>query len=111
MTRVAAGSSPPWASARVNEVILQVRVQPRARGQGIVGIIGDRLKLAVTAAPAAGRANAAVLAMIACLAEVPPSAVTVVRGASSRDKTIRIAAADPARILGRLRDAGACART
>ena len=105
-------AAPSWADARTNEVILHVRVQPRARRQGIVGVVGQRLKLCVTAAPAAGRANAAVLAMIARLAQVPPSAVTVIRGTSSRDKTIRIAAVEPVVALGRLRDAvGACATT
>lgn len=86
-----------WADARTNEVILHVRLQPRARREGIVGVVGQRLKLCVTAPPEAGRANAAVLTMIARLTEVSATAVTIVRGASSRDKTIRIAAAEPGR--------------
>jgi uncharacterized protein (TIGR00251 family) len=102
--------SPPWAEARAGQVILQLRVQPRARQQGIAGVVGHRLKLRVSAAPEAGRANDAVLTMIAQIAEVPPTAVTVIRGAFSRDKTIRIATGEPVVTLERLQGAiSACA--
>jgi uncharacterized protein (TIGR00251 family) len=100
----------PWAEVRTGEVILRLRVQPRARQQGIAGVVGQRLKLRVCAAPEAGRANDAVLTMIARLAKVPPTAVTVIRGGLSRDKTIRIATGEPAVTLDRLHGAiSACA--
>jgi uncharacterized protein (TIGR00251 family) len=102
--------SPPWADLRAGEVILHLRVQPRARQQGIAGVVGQRLKLRVSAAPEAGRANDAVLTMIARIAEVPPTAVTVIRGALSRDKTVRIATREPVVTLDRLHGAiSACA--
>jgi uncharacterized protein YggU (UPF0235/DUF167 family) len=48
--------------------------------------------------------------MIARLAKVPPTAVTVIRGVLSRDKTIRIATGEPAVTLDRLHGAiSACA--
>jgi uncharacterized protein YggU (UPF0235/DUF167 family) len=44
----------------------------------------------VTAPPVEGRANAALCRLLAKAAGVPPSAVTVIRGQTGRDKLVRI---------------------
>lgn len=76
--------------AEANEVSLDVLVQPRASRAKVGPVHGDRLKLAVTAPPVDGEANAAVIELVAETLEVPRSAVTVTAGTSSRRKTIRV---------------------
>jgi uncharacterized protein (TIGR00251 family) len=74
---------------------VDVIVQPRASRSGVVGVHGDRLKIAVTAPPVDGEANAAVIAVVAAALGVPKRDVAVVRGATGRRKTLRIAGVDP----------------
>ncbi len=69
----------------------QVRVQPRAKKNAIVGDLGGALKLALTAPPVEGRANEACIAFLAELLNVPRSSVTIAAGQSSRNKVIRVA--------------------
>jgi uncharacterized protein len=71
-------------------VSLDVLVQPRASRAKVGPVHGDRLKLAVTAPPVDGEANAAVIELVAAALGVARSAVTVTAGASSRRKTIRV---------------------
>lgn len=70
--------------------LLAVRAQPGARRSGLVGVHDGQLKLAVNAPPDAGRANEALLALAAKLFGLRPSAVTLVRGHSSRQKVLRL---------------------
>ncbi|MGE0405834.1 MAG: DUF167 domain-containing protein [Candidatus Korobacteraceae bacterium] len=67
-----------------------VRVQPRARRNAITGVIGDALKIALTAPPVEGRANHACLEFLAKLLGVPRSSVTIAAGETSRNKVIRV---------------------
>ena len=62
-----------------------------------------RLEIAVTEAPDAGRANAAVLVLLAREWRLPKSALAVVSGAADRHKTISIAG-DPGILIAKLRD-------
>lgn len=74
---------------------LSLKVQPGAKRERLVGRMADgTLKVAVTAAPEAGRANEAVTKLIARTLQVDARAVTVARGAASRSKVIEIAGLD-----------------
>ena len=53
------------------------------------------IRVSVTAAPEDGKANAAVIALLAKTWRVPRRAITVIRGSAARHKTIRIEG-DPA---------------
>jgi uncharacterized protein (TIGR00251 family) len=75
-----------------------VLVQPRASRDRVGPIHDGRLKVAVTAAPVDGAANAAVIAVLAARLGVARGAVTVIAGASSRRKTVRIAGVTRAQI-------------
>jgi uncharacterized protein (TIGR00251 family) len=85
-----------WIEIRPGEIIVRLHVQPRASRRGLSGVVGGRLKARVTAAPTGGRANAAVVELVAEIAGVPKSAVRVAQGVTARDKTLRISTADPA---------------
>jgi uncharacterized protein (TIGR00251 family) len=73
------------------DVLLRVHVQPAAGKTQIMGRHGDALKVKVGAPPEAGRANDAVIALLADVVGVAAAAVTVESGATSRDKRLRIA--------------------
>jgi uncharacterized protein (TIGR00251 family) len=68
-----------------------VKVHPRARKNAITGIVGDALKLALTAPPVEGKANHAVIEFFADLFQISRSSVTIASGETSRNKVIRIA--------------------
>ncbi len=71
---------------------MRVRVQPRASRNRIAGVHGGRLKLQVTAPPVDGAANRAVVELLAEALALPRRLVEVVSGASSREKTVAVAA-------------------
>lgn len=65
-----------------------VRATPKAATDGLREADGV-LKITVTAPPEDGRANKAVRAVLAAALKVPPTSLTLVRGATSRDKLFR----------------------
>jgi uncharacterized protein len=75
-------------------VTLKVRLTPKSSRDEIVGLedfAGETvLKARVLAVPEAGRANAALVKLIAAWLKLPPSSVTVVQGGKSRVKHIAI---------------------
>jgi uncharacterized protein (TIGR00251 family) len=81
---------------------LRLRIQPGASRAGIVGRHGDAWKVRVTAAPEAGRANEAVLRLLADTLSVPRDSVTLVSGHAARDKTVRLDGVGPAQVERRL---------
>jgi uncharacterized protein (TIGR00251 family) len=80
----------------------QVKVQPRAKKNAIVGEVGDALKLALAAPPIEGRANHACIAFLAELLNVPRSSVAIAAGQNSRNKVIRVAGLSAAQVEERL---------
>jgi uncharacterized protein (TIGR00251 family) len=80
----------------------QVRVQPRAKKNAVVGEVGEALKLALSAPPIEGRANQACIAFLAELLNVPRASVTIAAGQSSRNKVIRVAGVSAAQVEARL---------
>jgi len=81
---------------------MRLRVHPGARGDRIVGAHGGALKVSVAAPPERGRANAAVVALLAHALSVPSSAIAIVAGETGRDKVVTVAleAGELARRLG-----------
>ncbi len=70
---------------------LRLRVKPGARKTAIVGVHGGALKIAVAAAPEKGKANRAVVKLLAETFGLPSSAVTIASGETSQDKVAEIA--------------------
>jgi uncharacterized protein (TIGR00251 family) len=81
---------------------IAVRVQPRAGRDEIAGERGGALVVRVTAPPVGGKANEAVRKLIAKRLGVAPGRVSVVRGASSRDKLVEIEGLDDEAVRHRL---------
>jgi hypothetical protein len=65
-------------------------VHPGARRNGVTGVHGDAVKIALTTPPVDGRANEALIAYLADSLRLPKASVTLVTGATSRSKLLRI---------------------
>jgi len=97
---VAAAAS--WYRLLEGALEVRVRVQPRSSRKQIAGVLGDRLKVLVTAPPVDGAANEAVLALLAAGAGLSRRAASIAAGATGRSKTVRLEADDPAAVVARL---------
>lgn len=73
------------ATARIN-----IRLQPRASRNQIVGWHGNALKVQVHAPPVEGAANEALIACLSRALRIAPRALRIVHGQKSRDKLIEI---------------------
>lgn len=69
---------------------LHLRVVPNASRPAITPLEDGRLKVAVTATPEGGKANAAVQEALARALGVAKTRLVLLRGASSRDKVFRL---------------------
>ena len=67
---------------------LKLRVSPGARRPGLAGRHGDAWKVRVAEPPEDGRANEAVLRLLAKMLDVPRASVALVSGHASRDKIV-----------------------
>ena len=76
-------------------VTVDLRVQPRARRAALEAADGA-LKAQVTAPPEDGKANAAVIALLAGEWRLPKSSFDVIKGQTARAKTIRVTGAPEA---------------
>ena len=86
------------AKATAPAVTFDVLVQPRASREKIGPRHDGRIKIAVTAPPVDGEANAAVIEAVAKALGIAKSAVEVVAGASSRRKTLRVSGVTAAQV-------------
>lgn len=87
-------------------VRIHIRLQPRARRERIEGVAEDasgraHLKVAVTAPPEDGKANAALIALLGKTWKLPKSAFEIVGGATDRRKTLLLRG-DPASLQAML---------
>jgi uncharacterized protein (TIGR00251 family) len=69
---------------------LRLRVSPGASRSEVVGRHGDAWKVRIGAPPEGGKANDALVDLIATTLEIPRSSVELVAGRGSRDKTILV---------------------
>jgi len=72
------------------DLVLDVRVQPRASRSEIAGVHGERLRIRLQAPPVDGKANAALVEFVAGLFAVPRARVTIEHGLTGRDKRLRL---------------------
>lgn len=89
---------------------VRLRVKPGARRTCPVGAHGGALKIQVQAPPERGRANQAVVQLVAELIGVEPRRVTLVSGAGSQDKLVEIEGVEPPVVVAALTRRGVPAR-
>ena len=81
---------------------LSVRLQPRASRNELSGVRDGVLIARVKAPPVDGKANDALCRLVARAAGVAPTRVRVVRGASSRQKVLRVEGVEEAALRAAL---------
>jgi|SRR3954470_23872460 uncharacterized protein (TIGR00251 family) len=81
---------PPYLTARADAVYLTVKVQPRASKNEIGEVLGNELKIKITAPPVDSAANEALVRFLAERLGCPRGAVEIIRGHTSSHKQICI---------------------
>jgi uncharacterized protein (TIGR00251 family) len=71
-----------------NGVYIALHIQPGAKREGVTGLFGSSLKIALNAPPVDGKANAALQRFLSGKLGVPKKNVELCSGASSRDKRV-----------------------
>ncbi len=77
-------------------VIIDILVVPRASRSRLGPVHGDRIKVSVTAPPVDGKANQAVIEILAKTLGVRRSHIEIISGHTSRRKTIKVSGIDSA---------------
>jgi uncharacterized protein len=92
----------PYLRSHADGVYLAIKVHPRASKNEIGPPIGAELKIKVTAPPVDAAANEAVLRLLSERLGCARKVLQLVRGQTSRHKTIFIQGASPAMIESKL---------
>lgn len=74
--------------ATAGGVVIRVRAQPGARRNGVTGVREGELCVAVTAPPDRGRANDAIVKVLAKVIGVPRSRIKILSGETNRHKRL-----------------------
>ncbi len=75
---------------REKDLILYVQIQPKSSKDEVVGILGENLKIKITAPPIDGKANEHLCRFIAKVFNVSKSQVSILKGETSKIKTLLI---------------------
>jgi len=74
----------------MKDIIVKIYLQPKSSKNEIVGPYRDGIKIRVTAPPAQGKANDALIRFLAKTLEIPLSCIEIIKGHHSREKTVKI---------------------
>jgi uncharacterized protein (TIGR00251 family) len=81
---------PPFLRAQADGLLLSVKLQPRASANEIGEALGNELRIKVTAPPVDAAANEALIKLLAQQLHCPRNRVDLVRGHTSRHKTVKL---------------------
>ncbi|CAH8207090.1 MULTISPECIES: DUF167 family protein YggU [Vibrio] len=73
-----------------DDLILKLYIQPKASRDSIVGLHGEELKVAITAPPVDGKANAHLTKFLAKQFKVAKSLIEIEKGELGRHKQVRV---------------------
>jgi uncharacterized protein (TIGR00251 family) len=85
---------------------ITVRLTPRASRDEVLGFQGEVLRVRVKAPPVEGRANEALLRLLAKVLEIPRSSLAIVWGQTSRDKIVAVDGLEAAEVRRRVESGG-----
>lgn len=86
----------------VAAVVIAAKVVPNSSRDVVVGLLGDALKIKVSRPPENGKANEAVIALLARTLDIAPSQIRVVAGQTQPHKRLEITGVDPLTLEARL---------
>ena len=81
---------PGFLRVQADGVLLSVKLQPRASANEIGDALGNELRIKVTAPPVDAAANEALVKLLAQHLDCPRNRIELVRGHTSRHKTIKL---------------------
>lgn len=91
-----------WLERDGEDVLVTIRVQPRASRTEIAGEHGQALKIRLSAPPVDGAANRELIAFLSKRVGRPKSSISIERGERGRLKVVRIPRVDPGEARARL---------
>ncbi len=93
---------PSFLTVQPDGVLLSIKLQPRASANQIGEPLGNELRIKVTAPPVDAAANEALVRFLADSLDCPRNRVQLLRGQTSRHKTVKILGFAPEEVLARL---------
>ena len=93
---------PAFLRIQADGVLLSVKLQPRASANEIGEALGSELRIKVTAPPVEAAANEALVKLLAQELDCPRNRVELVRGHTSRHKTIKLYGLTAEAVLSKL---------
>jgi uncharacterized protein len=93
---------PPFLRTQVDGVLLSVKLQPRASANEIGEALGNELRIKVTAPPVDAAANEALIKVLALQLNCPRNRVDLIRGHTSRHKTVKLYGLSAEDVVARL---------
>ena len=93
---------PAFLRVQADGVLLSVKLQPRASANEIGDALGSELRIKVTASPVDAAANEALVKLLAQQLDCPRNRVELLRGHTSRHKTIKLHGLAAEAVLSRL---------
>jgi len=94
---------PPYIQTRAEGVVLFLKVQPRAAKNAIGEVLGQELKVKVTAPPVDSAANEGLVEFLAETLSCPRNAIRIIRGQTSRHKQVLVTGMSVEAIVAALR--------
>ncbi|MCX6995809.1 MAG: DUF167 domain-containing protein [Kiritimatiellaeota bacterium] len=91
-----------WLQETPQGVALSLRIVPRAARDAVQGVLGDALKIRLTAPPVEGQANAALMRFLADRLDLPARQVHLLSGLTGRSKRVLVQGLSAAAIRARL---------
>jgi uncharacterized protein (TIGR00251 family) len=99
-------SIPAFLRGTPDGVVLAIKLQPRASANAIGEQLGAELRVKVTAPPVDAAANEALVRLLAEKLDCPRGRVELLRGQTSRHKTVKVHGLSAEAVLARLAEAG-----
>ena len=93
---------PAFLRVQADGVLLSVKLQPRASANEIGDALGSELRIKVTAPPVEAAANEALVKLLAQELDCPRNRIELVRGHTSRHKTIKLYGLTAEAVLSKL---------
>ena len=93
---------PGFLRVQSDGVLLSVKLQPRASTNEIGDVLGNELRIKVTAPPVDAAANEALVKLLAQQLDCPRNRVELVRGHTSRHKIVKLYGLSPDDVARRL---------
>ncbi len=82
--------------------MINLRLTPRASRDEVCGLLGDSVRIRLSAPPVDGKANLALVKFLASRLDVPRSRVSLITGAKGRNKRVLVSGMPADEATGRL---------